>query len=123
METIDSNERNLKENKQKLEKSEEEFNKKEKEEKEKEKNLNEKLAQKRNERENVITNIDSSLLAKYERISKAKGGLVMVQLLENCCEGCHLEIPRQIRNEIKFGSKTITCEGCGRILYWEESLK
>lgn len=123
METIDSNERNLKERKQKLEKLEEEFNEKEKEEKEKEKNLNEKLAQKRNEREKVVINIDSSLLAKYERISKSKDGLAMVPLMDSCCGGCHLETPRQIRNEIKLGSKTITCEGCGRILYWEESLK
>ena len=123
MEIIDSNERNLKEKKQKLEKLEEEFNKKEEEEKEKENNLNEKLVQKRNEREKVVTNTDSSLLAKYERISKSKGGLAIVPLLEKCCGGCHLEVPLQTLSEIKFGSKTITCEGCGRIIYWEENLK
>ncbi len=123
MENIDSNEKFLKEKKQKLEKLEEEFNKKEKEETEKEKNLNEKLAQKKNERQTVTANTDQSLLAKYERISKSKDGLAIVSLVDNCCGGCHLEITRQTRNEIKFGSKTITCEGCGRIIYWEESLK
>ncbi len=123
METIDSKEKELKEKRKKSEELQEEFNRREKEEKGKEKDLNEKLAQKKNEREKVIVNTEQSLLAKYQRISKSKDGLAIVSLIGNCCGGCNVEIPRQTRNEIKLGSKTITCEGCGRILYCEESLK
>lgn len=123
METVDSNEKFLKEKKQKLEKLEEEFNKKEKEEREKEKSLNEKLTQKKNERQAVVANTDQSLLDKYERISKSKNGLAIVPVLGKSCGGCHLEVPPQLLNETKSGSKTITCEGCGRIIYWEESPK
>ena len=123
METIDSKEKDLKEKKKKLEELQEEFNKKEKEEREREKDLNEKLAQKKNEREKAVVNIDPSFLAKYERISKSKDRLAIVQLIGNCCGGCNVETPPQTRNEIKFGSKIITCEGCGRIMYSEEIIK
>jgi predicted nucleic acid-binding Zn-ribbon protein len=122
MESVDSNEKGLKEKRKKLEELQKEFNKKEKEEKEKEKNLSEKLTRKRNKRENIAADIEGPLLTKYTRISKAKGGIAIVPLLDKCCGGCNLELPPQILSEVKFGSKTITCEGCGRILYWKESL-
>ncbi len=123
MEKSDSKEKNIKEKTQKLEELQEEFNKKEKEEQEREKVLNEKFAQKRKEKEEITSKIDQSLLVKYQRISKANDGLALVSLLGNICGGCNLEIPRQTRNEIQLCSKTITCERCGRILYWEEAVK
>lgn len=123
MEKIESKEKNVKEKTQNLGGLQEEFNRKEKEEIGREKALNEKLAQKRKEREEIAPKVDQSLLAKYQRISKSQDGLALVSIIGNDCGGCNLEIPPQTRNEIKLCSKIITCERCGRILYWEEIIK
>lgn len=123
MEAIDSKEKEGKNKKQKLEQLEQELKQKEQKAREKEKQLNENVAQRKNEREKVTENADQSLLAKYQRISESKDGLAVVAITGKSCGGCHLQVTPQKLNEIKFGSKMITCEGCGRILYCEESLK
>lgn len=122
MENMDSKEKEIKEKTQNLQSAQEEFDRKEREEKEKERILNEKLAQKRKEKEEIISKVDQTLLSKYQRISNAKDGLALVPIVDNTCGGCNMEIPPQTRNEIKVCSKIITCERCGRILYCEESL-
>ncbi len=123
MEKIESKEKDIKGKARNLAVLQEEFNRKEKEEIEREKALTEKLAQKMKEREEMTSKVDQSLLTKYQRISKSKDGLALVPIIGNGCGGCNLEIPPQTRNEIKLCSKTITCERCGRILYWEETIK
>ncbi len=122
MEEVDSIEKNIKEKTKNLESLQEEFNKKEKEEKDNEIILNGKLVQKKQEKEAIISKVDSTLLAKYQRISNAKDGLALVAIMGNSCGGCNMEIPPQTRNEIRLCSKTITCERCGRILYCKESV-
>ena len=123
METIESREDGLLRKRKKLDKEWEEFNKKEQEEREKEKSLKEKLTEKKTEREKLAVKVNKTLLKRYERISSHKGGSAIVPLVDSSCGGCHLQIPPQTVNEIKSASKIIICEGCARIIYWEDNLK
>lgn len=71
-------------------------------------------------REKTVEKIDPSLLARYERIRKGKGGLAIVSVKAGICQGCHLQLPPQIVDEVRIGNRLVTCERCSRILYWNE---
>jgi len=64
--------------------------------------------------------IDEKIAAKYNKILKGKDGLALVQVKHNSCQGCFMNVPPQVINEIKMNDKLIFCEMCARILYIED---
>ncbi len=81
-----------------------------------EKNLTQLNAQ----RETMTPGIEKSILAKYERVLKNKDGLALVSAEGHACQGCHMNLPPQVINEIKLRNSIIICENCTRILYLEK---
>jgi predicted nucleic acid-binding Zn-ribbon protein len=71
-------------------------------------------------RQIAAAGIDKKILQAYERILHGLGGVALVQVSHNSCEGCHMRVPHQVINEIKMYNRLITCENCSRILYLEE---
>ena len=63
--------------------------------------------------------IDSTLLFKFERIVKTKGG-GSVAVKGRVCQGCHMELPVQFVNTIKKGEEVMFCPYCSRVLYYQE---
>ncbi len=82
--------------------------------------LEEKIAIKKSERDNLIAHIPQNMLSVYERISKGKGGLAVVKVRRGACGGCFKSLPPQKIQEIRRRDKLITCENCGRILIWDQ---
>lgn len=75
-------------------------------------------------REELVHDLDVPLYRTYERIRKGKpDGIAVVPVVGNACGGCHLSIPPQKILEIRRMNKLIFCEGCGRILVWENDEK
>lgn len=72
------------------------------------------------EREKVVMQADKSLIATYERIRRAKGGLAVVPVSKGACGGCFTQIPPQRALEIRSSDRIYTCEVCGRFLYWKD---
>jgi hypothetical protein len=72
------------------------------------------------QRKQALTNIDSKMLAEYERILHSREGLALVTVKDNSCGGCHMLVPPQVINLIKMYERIITCETCNRILYIKE---
>jgi len=67
--------------------------------------------------EKAKADVDSRLLAAYERIrSNYRNGLAVVPVLRDSCGGCFNIIPPQRQAEIQQRKKIIVCEHCGRIL-------
>lgn len=66
--------------------------------------------------------IDKKLLAAYERILKGRDGLGIVTVKDYSCQGCFMNVPAQVVNEIKMHDHLVFCENCTRILYLEEDL-
>lgn len=64
--------------------------------------------------------IDKAVLAKYEKIIKNRGGLAVVPVDDETCQGCFQILPPQVINEIRMHKDLIFCENCTRILYIEE---
>ena len=71
------------------------------------------------QRGSTALKVDASLLPLYERIRKAKDGLAFVLVKGGTCQGCFMELPPQMVNELMKGDKIVTCERCSRLLYWE----
>lgn len=72
-------------------------------------------------REELLSQIESELLDQYQRIKQKRTEPIVVPVEESCCQGCHMNIPPQLFNEIKKCKTIIKCPHCSRILYWEKN--
>jgi hypothetical protein len=71
--------------------------------------------------EAVSGSIDAKMLATFNRIKanqKNKIGIVAVK--DAVCQGCHLNIPPQMYNELQRGDSLKRCPICERIIYWKD---
>ena len=80
-------------------------------------NINERIREIEKERELLTRRIPRSYLSTYNRIRRGVPDAV-VPVRKRACGGCFNSLPPQVIQEIKRGDKLITCERCGRILYW-----
>ncbi len=72
------------------------------------------------ERSPMIETLSSETRATYERMSKIKSGLALSEALDYKCLACRMTIRPQVFNDIRRGEQLITCENCGRILFFRE---
>ncbi len=72
-------------------------------------------------REELVHDLDVPIYRTYERIRKGKpDGLAVVPVINGACGGCRQAIPPQKILEIRRMNQIIICEGCGRILVWQD---
>ncbi len=71
-----------------------------------------------NEREQLLTGMDESLLSIYARLLKLRGAPVVVQMnSDRQCLGCHVRATPATMVRVHAGKELVNCENCGRILY------
>jgi hypothetical protein len=70
------------------------------------------------EREELLPKIPSDQMKLYKQISRIKNGIVLSPVTEEFCTMCHMRVRPQMVNELIAGTQIITCENCGRILYY-----
>jgi predicted nucleic acid-binding Zn-ribbon protein len=63
--------------------------------------------------------VESSLMQQYLRLLKSRAGLAVAPASGGSCEGCHVALTPQLYNEVRRNEEILTCERCGRILYWK----
>lgn len=71
------------------------------------------------EREPIAAQIESSLLAFYERLMKTKDGLAIAPMADGRCGGCQMKLIASTVVNVQAGRERTQCENCGRILYSE----
>ena len=65
--------------------------------------------------------LSPSLLASYERIMKARGGTAVASVgAASICGGCRMSIRPQALMELRSATGLMTCESCGRYLYYAD---
>lgn len=82
--------------------------------------LDKRTAELEAERAAAAAQVDKKVLAHYEKVLSGKDGVAIVAVKDNACQGCFMNLPPQMINEIKMNDKVITCESCARILYIEK---
>jgi len=70
-------------------------------------------------REAQSRGVEMSLLQQYLRLLKSRAGLAVAPARDGSCEGCHVALTPQLYNEVRRSEEILTCERCGRILYWK----
>jgi uncharacterized protein len=61
--------------------------------------------------------LGATMLRLYEKTRKSRGTAV-VQVIDGFCGGCHVALRPQFYNEVRSSDALLTCESCGRILFY-----
>jgi predicted nucleic acid-binding Zn-ribbon protein len=72
------------------------------------------------EREALAAQIDPDLLDQFERLFNSKGDAAVVAIEHGVCTGCHMKVTTATASRVKAGKEIVSCENCGRILYFEQ---
>ena len=66
----------------------------------------------------LIESLSTDARGNYERLSKMRSGFALAEARDYSCQACRMKIRPQVFNDIRRGETIITCESCGRILYF-----
>lgn len=68
-------------------------------------------------RDELASRMDRRFLRIYQRLS-SRYGRAVVPVLNRTCLGCFAILPTAKDQQGASNSEVLTCESCGRILYW-----
>jgi len=71
-----------------------------------------------NRQKDIGKALDPSLMNRFAKISKMNEGLAVVNVSNEVCLGCFMNIPPQLYIEVQRGNSLISCPQCSRILYY-----
>ncbi len=70
------------------------------------------------ERASIVTQMTPSVASNYERIRKGRAGVGISEAAAGRCVRCNIVLRPQFYQDLKKGETIMTCESCGRILYY-----
>jgi predicted nucleic acid-binding Zn-ribbon protein len=82
--------------------------------------LTNRLEELKREKEELAARVNEDLLDRFNRLFASKGDAAVVALEHDVCTGCHMKITTQTAVRVKGGKEIVSCEQCGRILYFAE---
>jgi predicted nucleic acid-binding Zn-ribbon protein len=82
--------------------------------------LQREIAELEAKREGRASEVGAQLLKRYERIRARQGNLGLVKITGTACPGCRITLPSETVKGLKAGRQDLTCENCGRLLFWEQ---
>ena len=81
--------------------------------------IGERLATARKEREEVFANLPKQMSGLYTRIrARIRDGVAVAEARNRSCSACFMSLRPQVMSEIRRGEEVITCDNCGRILFY-----
>ncbi len=75
------------------------------------------LQTRRNEIQDGLSETTRNL---YQRIRQARRGIAVAEVREGLCTACNVLLRPQVYNEVRTNEVLLTCENCGRIIYYVE---
>ena len=79
------------------------------------------LAAAARDRDAVAAEVAPDLLATYRHACTQQGdGVGVAAVRRAVCQGCHMNIPPQLYNELQRRDSIKNCPLCHRIIYWQE---
>ena len=81
--------------------------------------IGERLANARKERDEVFANLPKQMSGMYTRIkTRIRDGVAVAEARNRSCTACFMSLRPQVMAEIRRGEEVLTCDNCGRILYF-----
>ena len=62
--------------------------------------------------------VPEEALSRYRRILKSKKDVAIVPIRHGACGGCHMKVTSQTALSAKGGEQLVSCDNCGRLVYW-----
>jgi predicted nucleic acid-binding Zn-ribbon protein len=79
----------------------------------------EQLVVARKERDQVFANLPKTMSTMYSRISgRIRDGVAVAEARNRSCTACFMSLRPQVMSEIRRGEEILTCDNCGRILFY-----
>ncbi|MBF0413959.1 MAG: nucleotide-binding protein [Desulfamplus sp.] len=82
----------------------------------------ERLEEHKRHREKIGETLNPHILSRFNEVAQISGGLAVVEVRDEVCRGCFMNIPPQLYIEIRRCTHLIQCPHCNKILYHIESL-
>jgi uncharacterized protein len=70
-------------------------------------------------RQAIAAEIAADLMSRYELILSRRGGTAVVEVTGGICQGCYMNLPPQLWNELIRSEKVNLCPSCQRIVYYK----
>lgn len=70
------------------------------------------------ERVTITAQMTPSVVSNYDRIRKGRAGVGITEAVSGRCGRCNIVLRPQFYQDLKKGETIMTCESCGRILYY-----
>jgi predicted nucleic acid-binding Zn-ribbon protein len=72
------------------------------------------------EKSAIMGTLDKGIIDQYTSVRSRLGKLAVAKVASSICQGCHMNIPPQLYNELQRFEKIIFCPNCHRIIYWDD---
>jgi predicted nucleic acid-binding Zn-ribbon protein len=69
-------------------------------------------------REVLSKQVESGLYKLYNTLKEKRQGVGVVNIKDETCQGCFVNVPPQMFIEVQKNNAIIRCPNCNRILYW-----
>ena len=69
-------------------------------------------------RAEIQDSLSESTRNLYQRIRQARRGMAVAEVREGLCTACNVLLRPQVYNEVRTNEELLTCENCGRIIYY-----
>ncbi len=80
-----------------------------------------KLVELESNRGAIVAELDTGLLEMFNRVkAKQVDEVAIVAVKDAVCEGCNMNIPPQVYNELQRCDSLKYCPSCDRIIYWKD---
>jgi len=117
MEAIDAAEGKVREEKIKFEEETKRFGQQKSDVDKRLKEIEGSLTELKNKRDEITPGVTTKILKNYQRILAGRDALALVEVTNDACGGCNMQLPPQVINEIRMKENIICCESCQRMLY------
>lgn len=74
------------------------------------------------ERRSLAESVTGDVIAQYERVRKARGGVALAAAAAEQCVVCHVKMRPQRFQDVRRNDTIISCDSCGRILYAPDNM-
>jgi predicted nucleic acid-binding Zn-ribbon protein len=65
----------------------------------------------------AVTQVERTLIQKYEKLRKQRGGVAVAAVVNGTCKGCQMNIPPHMANLLRTGREIQFCPSCYRFIY------
>lgn len=69
-------------------------------------------------RQELAQAVPKPLFATYDRMSRTKRGQALAEVRDGICSACRMKVRPKLFSDVRKGDQMMTCESCGRILYY-----